>query len=211
MLGEDKIILLDIGANLGYQSLSYSKILKIKEHLCFEPFSVNYYYLEKNLSFLDNVSLFNFALGSEESEETISFPDWESNERLSNLGLMSIKGGSGLLHENISVKRLDDLNLQFGDEDIFIKIDVEGYEEEVVNGAKGFIAKHPNVILNIELNPKIELNTENFIPILDALDKQKFHIYLVKNNSLEQLSKIELLQRLSLCKEIDPIFARKQI
>ena len=208
-IGDEKIILIDVGANLGYQSLSYSKILNIKEHLCFEPFSINYYYLEKNLSFLKNVSLFNFALGSQETFETISFPSWENNDRLSNLGLMSIHGSSGILNEDILVKKLDDLNLQFDDQDIFLKIDVEGYEEEVIKGAKAFIEKHPNLILNIELNPKVLHDVQNFNVILDALDKEKFNIYVTSGNSLEQLSKSEILQRLSLGKEIDPFFSRK--
>jgi len=49
--------ILDVGANIGYQSSFYNKFFgnKIKIH-SFEPHPISYYFLEKNLSSFDNIS-----------------------------------------------------------------------------------------------------------------------------------------------------------
>ena len=89
--------ILDVGANIGYNSLFYNKFFsdKIKIH-CFEPHPVSYYFLKKNLSLFDNIRLYNFALGSENKEDYMSIPGYESH-RLSNLGTMSIGQNSNNL------------------------------------------------------------------------------------------------------------------
>ena len=82
--------ILDVGANIGYQSSFYNKFFgnKIQIH-SFEPHPINYYFLEKNLSSFDNITLYNFALGNENKEDYMSIPNNEAN-RLSSLGVMSI-------------------------------------------------------------------------------------------------------------------------
>ena len=82
--------ILDVGANIGYQSSFYNKFFgnKIKIH-CFEPHPISYYFLEKNLSSFDNIRLYNFALGNENKEDYMSIPNHEV-QRLSDLGVMSI-------------------------------------------------------------------------------------------------------------------------
>ena len=53
-------------------------------------------------------------------------------------------------NESVDVVAVDELNLEPLD---FIKIDVEGYEPEVLDGLEDTLARSPNAVLLIELNP----------------------------------------------------------
>ena len=103
--------ILDVGANIGYQSSFYNKFFgnKIKIH-SFEPHPISYYFLEKNLSSFDNIRLYNFALGNENKEDYMSIPGYESH-RLSNLGTMSIGQNSNNLKAKILIKKFDLLTI----------------------------------------------------------------------------------------------------
>jgi FkbM family methyltransferase len=215
---DDKSInIIDVGANLGYQSLAYNHFLNINKHICFEPFSTNFYYLEKNLSSVLNIEVFNFGLGEKESIETISFPAWEEdNSRLSNLGLMSIQdrssGLESLISENsekIEIKAFDDCNISFNDDEIiFIKIDVEGFEYNVLLGMKGLIANSKNIFLTIELNPWIGRgNLPQIKSILALLRENEFNSYIEKDNQMVEISDSDLMQLVE-SKTVDAFFGR---
>ncbi len=71
-------ILLDIGANFGAWTVSAKKIFKDSKIYSFEPLNYNFKILKKNLIQYENIKLFNFALGNENLEKYISFPEWET-------------------------------------------------------------------------------------------------------------------------------------
>ena len=74
--------------------------------------------------------------------EIISVPKHESH-RLTNLGIASIaKGKTNHLKEEVQVKKFDDLDVLKSEyKSIFIKIDVEGYEKQVLIGMNNFFKK----------------------------------------------------------------------
>lgn len=211
------INIIDVGANLGYQSLAYNHFLNVNKHICFEPFSTNFYYLEKNLSSVANIEVLNFGLGERESREVISFPAWEDdNSRLSNLGLMSIQDRSSsqesitsMMSEKIEIKAFDDCNISFNDDEIiFIKIDVEGFEYNVLLGMKGLIANSKNIFFTIELNPWIGGdNLPQIKSILALLGENEFNSYIVKDNQLVEISDSNLMQLVE-SKTVDAFFRR---
>lgn len=145
-----KILFIDIGADFGKYTITvgnhfkeYSSNLKI---ISFEPEVISYNLLKKNIKLnkLTNVTIFNKALSDKKAlrhfyiEETmnmlISFKIYSSK---------SIRVATQKLDNYISY-----LNTKH--DEIFIKLDVEGHEIEVLKGGIKFMQKAKKVTLLVE-------------------------------------------------------------
>ena len=167
--------ILDIGANIGNHTLYFSKILQAKQIYSFEPIKETFKKLDYNvkLNACSNVVLYNFALGSSNS--------WGSSDNVSmgNFGAQKIKYSSE--KKEFEIKTIDDLAI---DKSIdFIKIDVEGFEEEVIKGGLKTIAKNKPLIF-IEIHPKNfskmkNLFEANHYSLIDSFSEDN---YLFKAN-----------------------------
>lgn len=182
-------VFLDIGANIGQHSLYASHFCK---HVySFEPITRIYNQFTRSIFVNDilNISPYNYALGK--AKEII--PIWSTPLNMGASSLLYSKDKT--LEQNIKVLRLDDVYESLGIERVDImKIDVEGYEYNVLLGAEGLIAKFKPKIL-IEF---IEYNNEDTgkrQEIYELLKRNGYHdIYdvgseggrFVKVNSLEQ-------------------------
>jgi FkbM family methyltransferase len=186
--------ILDVGANIGYNSLFYNKFFsdKIKIH-CFEPHPVSYYFLKKNLSLFNNIKLYNFALGSEKKEDYMSIPDHESH-RLSNLGTMSIGQNSNNLKAKILIKKFDSLTISLEQfKSIYIKIDVEGYEDNVLKGMLNFLHNDINLYLKIEINKDFH-NVAKISSIINFIEKLNYKFFTIKNGKFINYNKSQIIK-----------------
>jgi FkbM family methyltransferase len=128
-------IVLDIGANVGAFSLPYSNYDCIV--YSFEPQNYCVNLLKETFKNIPNVNIFHNAVGNEEKEIEMnpSNPDKEKN-----IGGLSVgKGG-----EKVKMIKIDNLKL-FNIS--VIKIDVEGYENKVIEGAKETIINNRPFII----------------------------------------------------------------
>ena len=136
-------VFVDIGANIGQHSLYAS-------YLCgyvyaFEPIKRLYDQFCRSIfqNEILNITAYNYALGNEKKEMPIY-----SNE--ANMGGSSVlvKNNKNFF-QNIKILRLDDIYDKIGiTRANMIKIDVEGYELEVLLGAQNFIKKcQPKIIM----------------------------------------------------------------
>ena len=186
--------ILDVGANIGYVSLFYHEFFsdKIKIH-CFEPHPASYYFLKKNLSSYDNIKLYNFALGNENKEDYMSIPGYESH-RLSNLGTMSIGQNSNNLKAKILIKKFDSLSISLEQfKSIYIKIDVEGYEYNVLKGMLNFLNNNTNLYLRIEINTNFN-DVAKIISTIDFIEKLNFKFFIIRDSKLINYSKSQLIK-----------------
>ena len=186
--------ILDVGANIGYQSSFYNKFFgnKIQIH-SFEPHPIIYYFLEKNLSSFDNITLYNFALGNENKEDYMSIPNNEAN-RLSCLGLMSIGQHSNNFKTKILIKKLDLLPISFQQfKAIYIKIDVEGYEDNVLKGMSNFLNSNLHLYLKIEINRRYN-NVAKIVSTINFIEKLNFKFFIIQNGKLIHYSKSQLIK-----------------
>lgn len=92
---------------------------------------------------------------------------------------------------NIPLTTLDSFKENITENNLIIKIDVEGYEKEVIDGAKLILNKTKNVILIIEL---LEENNglsmcEQITLVLKENDFE--YIYKIKDNDLLKVSSFE--------------------
>lgn len=118
-------VIADIGANIGNHTVFFSKICRATKIYSFEPQKEMYEILQKNveLNHCVEVQLFNFALGNKKG--MLSIHDFDPTNW----------GGTSFVQDNngnIPVETFDSLNIQKVD---FMKIDVEGAEVNVLQGA----------------------------------------------------------------------------
>ena len=158
ILTVQKPVIFDIGANIGLFSLSYASLYQESEIYAFEPVPFIHNILqgniERNSEISRNISPINLGLSNQEELKYLSMPTSNQHERYKdniNIGLYSALG-EGKEKYSSSFITLDNFfesnSLSSLD---FIKIDVEGYEYNVLEGGKEILTSFKPLII-FELN-----------------------------------------------------------
>lgn len=172
-------VVLDIGANIGCTALLFAQ--QAQRVIAFEPSPSTFSLLKRNVdaSGHKNIELFNVALGRAAGRSELTFsPDNRSGAFVSDRTQASF----GHVTEAITVERLDDVvaGLALDHLDL-IKIDVEGFEKSVLEGAANTLARYrPVVVLELNhwcLNAFQRITVPDFFdflrgifPVLHAID-----------------------------------------
>ena len=140
----------DVGANIGLMSLHAAKILSDRGSvLSFEPLQSTFSILKKNIEIngFENIEAINIAIGSEGGSLNI-YENLCSSRGSSSL----IKPDQEELSHKISVMRLDEYisNNESKYSIGCIKVDVEGWELEVLKGAHGLLSSRKAPICIVE-------------------------------------------------------------
>ena len=173
---------IDIGANVGVWSYWLSKYAKQVES--FEP-NPKIFNALKNIK-IKNVNSYNIALSNKTGSVDLLIP--KGSKGFSNQGasLSSIKVQGEHKSISIEAKQLDEFN--FLDVD-FIKIDVEGHEHEVIEGARETIKKFkPTMVIEME-------EKHNQIPIeeqISSVEKMGYQCCVLINETMIQIKEIDL-------------------
>jgi FkbM family methyltransferase len=136
-------VFFDIGANVGSYTLLASGATKCKT-LCFEPSPVTFSILSQNIKLnklLTKAKAHNLAIGNE-----TGYLNFTENEDTTNHVVTDLDATPST---TIEVKKLDD----FSEESpALLKLDVEGFETEVLNGARTVLDDPKLKAIIIELN-----------------------------------------------------------
>jgi FkbM family methyltransferase len=130
---------IDVGGNIGLHTVRFSQ--KFQQVHSFEPTTVNFECLQKNTESLDNVVLHRCGLGEKETVLSIKLPQDSNN--CGNFSIVDFDSTINTIEETISVVTLDSQNLAPD----LIKIDVQGFDYNVLVGAAGTIRAHKPVII----------------------------------------------------------------
>jgi len=138
---EDGIVL-DIGANIGQTALWIANCLKKKnvKIIAFEPYPSTYAKLERNVSLNKfSIRLENMALGNKD-DKIVMVQECSTNSG----GASAYNPNMNSLCHPVEVvqTRLDTYLANSNDRVTLIKIDVEGYECQVLQGAEETIKRH---------------------------------------------------------------------
>jgi FkbM family methyltransferase len=158
-------VVLDIGANIGLTAILFSTLAH--KVVAFEPSPSTYKILCDNLARAGagNVEAINLGLGKRAESLTITFA---KNNRSGGYVSDKIKPEAGHHTEQIQIDTLDNYSIGRSTQASFLKIDVEGFEQNVIEGGREFIHNNnPTVIM--EMN-HFCLNVLQRVTIPDFLD-----------------------------------------
>ena len=186
---------IDVGVYRGVYSYKLSQYFKMVHS--FEPNPLLYPYIENNLQkIIKNIKLYNLALSNINGNTELKLPIrsksiFKSNiEELFKLGAASIHPDNKLENfKKVSVKMQKLDNIKINNEIGFIKIDVEGHEENVILGSSQTIKRNKPVML-IEIE---ERHTQK--PIINTINLIKeygYNAYILRenNNDLIDITKV---------------------
>jgi len=170
-LGVNKGIILDIGANIGLHSLYLSHAFSQAKIFSFEasPRVFKDLNLNKSLNGCANLEVLNLALGDRPGEMSFYEP---SGKKIENRGLGSFN------HDNVpadfsevvlqiaTVDSVIEERLEPDEKVTMIKIDVQGHEGPVLQGAITCLTEHRPVVF-------MELEMENFKEPMKVLEDFK--------------------------------------
>ncbi len=147
------MVFIDVGANLGIYTLFASRLVgEGGVVLALEPSQRDFNYLKANVALnrMTNVRLLRLGVSNVSAERDLLIAE-EAHSGHNTLGSFAYEGVEGRGTERVRVETLDDLVQR---EDLkrvdAIKIDVEGHELAVLEGAKATLLKfHPTLLVEI--------------------------------------------------------------
>lgn len=183
-------VFIDIGANIGWYTIQASKWVGEKGIvMAFEPRPSTFQYLLKSVqeNALRNVRLFNIALSNASGRGNLMKVDGQRNTGGSYLGT-----GKGV---EVPLKTLDELTEDLDRLDM-IKMDVEGWEPMVIEGAKKTIEKYkPIIVSEISsefLSERASLSASTFIQSVNALGYRCYDIETMNEIVISLKEKLQI-------------------
>jgi len=174
-------LIFDVGANVGNKSNIFSKLAN--KVLAFEPSSTISSILKHRYKH-SNVEVFNCALGS--ANTTSDFFEVEGNEYYSSLSKKHIETTVTernvtnidlIKNKEVIVEKIENFIKKYGIP-IYIKIDVEGYEYEVIQGLETAVP-----LISFEANlPEFCQESVNCISYLSSISSDKYMFNFTTDN-----------------------------
>ena len=167
---------IDCGAHIGWHTIFFSKIFK--KVCAFEPQEVLYDKIVNNvnINLLNNCFVYKKAVANVTGKcIALDNPEWyRVDEKILNYGAVVGREERGLLSVDTTTVALDDLfhNKNINEKVDLIKIDVQGMECEVIEGAK-------NIIFKCQPFMFIEIESENNLIKIKEMLKNFYIIYKV--------------------------------
>tara|TARA_B110000495_G_C22842028_1_gene491070 strand:+ start:56 stop:886 length:831 start_codon:yes stop_codon:yes gene_type:complete len=170
-------VFFDVGAHTGVYTIVGNINNKINKIISIEPFYLNFCRLLSNLK-LNNIAINNsFMAAASENEGNCKFKVPTNLDYHSAGGKISDNG-------NLSVPKVKIDNFKLESKILGIKIDTEGHEIEVLNGAQNSIKKDkPDIIF--------EINKNSFNKCLKLLKKFDYNFYFI-DELKNELIKIDM-------------------
>lgn len=197
-------MVLDVGANSGQFAQQLRSIGYTGRILSFEPMSAAFKLLQKNAKDDPTWEVFNYAIGDAEEKREIHISRNSYSSSILNMlpsHLKSAPNSKYFSKELIDIKTFDSLfsDLCKTDNNVYVKIDTQGYENKVIQGAETLLACIDTVQLEMSLIPLYE-GEFLFIEMCSLMSKKGYTLIALENGFSDPASG-QLLQ-------VDGIFHR---
>lgn len=142
------VLVFDVGANVGESTASYLAAFPAAEVYCFEPVASTFATLESRFASEGRVHCRRLAFGESKASRTISVG---ADSSLASLSPSSaVPEGAGR-SEVVAVNTIDEFAAAEGLDRIgFLKIDTEGHDLSVLEGAKGMLDRQAIDLIEVE-------------------------------------------------------------
>lgn len=180
---EENVVVVDVGANIGYYALQPPAILGNQANvIAIEPVPENISSLEKNIAlneYENQITVAQAVVGAEEDTVSMTLTD-SSNLHTAKPKAIEYYNHKGLAANKITVDErpltaiLEDYNIDPVDVDV-LRFDVQGYGLKVLQGARSLFNADSTLLLNIEIHPSF-LSDEEVEEIIGILDDKSLQI-----------------------------------
>ncbi len=173
-------VVVDVGANVGYYTVLAGLLVGDTGRVyAFEPDPQNFELLRRNVALngLHNVILENKAASNEAGQLSLYLDE-------ENKGDHRIYQPEGEQRRSIDVEavRLDDYFEGVEDSVDFVKIDTQGAEFAILEGALGILARSPGLVMAVEYSPEglagFGASGGDLVDLLETLDLEMFDLGL---------------------------------
>jgi FkbM family methyltransferase len=171
---------LDVGANAGQYSQGLRKAGYKGRIISFEPASLPYQDLVKRASHDKNWQTFSYALGEADGYSSIHISRHSPSSSIlpmTSLHLDASPGSEYLGEERIEVKTLDSIynSLGIAGENVFLKVDTQGYEKKVLMGASESLSSIKGIQLELSAHELYE-GEEIYFSICRFAEERNFRL-----------------------------------
>ena len=149
-------IIFDVGAHVGETAIALALEFPRASIHAFEPVSAIFNHLKKNCRRYPNVMCHNVALGAQAETRSIILHSPEISCTMNQMSRLATESTPAMLRETVRIMRLDDVCREHGIHRIaFLKVDVEGFELEVLRGASAMLksGQIQSVIAEVTFTP----------------------------------------------------------
>ena len=192
--GLDVKIIIDIGSNKGQFILLTEKLLNCKKIYSFEPIKELIEKQKKFFSYRDNINFYNFALGQKTEKKKFFLTKRKDSSSFLKIN-ENINNADYLIENeiNVNIHCLDNIiNNQDLSDTTLVKIDVQGYELEVLKGSLGILKKIKFILIEIS-EKEIYKNQALSSDIINFLKQKNFSI--LRENKSTKIKKTNLIQK----------------
>jgi len=198
-------VLFDIGANTGQYSSKLRNLGYKNKIISFEPLTKVFEILEKTAIKDGNWIVNNYALGDEDGEGIINISGRSDNSSILDMTSNYMESTPTLKYvdqQKIVLRKLDSIFNSFvkPEDKVMIKIDTQGYEKNVIDGAIESLSRVSIIQLEMSIVPLYK-NEMLFLEMIKYIEEKGFQLYSLENGHYNRNTG-QLLQ-------VDGIFVNK--
>lgn len=179
---------LDIGANIGFYSVQLAEQTGAGGKVyCFEPDAVNFKHLQKETKSFKQIELFQKAVAAENGKLTLYTSD------LLNIDHRTYEPESYSGKYDVEKISIDSF-IQNKFKVDFIKMDIQGFEMDALNGMQETLKANNDLVMLTEFWPYgLQQAGSSAVAVFDFFTKLDFKVYQLIKNKLQQLTRDEVL------------------
>lgn len=178
--------LLDVGAYYGLYAIKMRELGFQGDIISFEPLSKTYNILRQNTKKYKNWEAINIALGNKDEEAFINIAgNAAGSSSLLEMLPAHLNADPESLYvgrEKVNVRKLDSIIHEYykKEDAIYLKVDTQGFEKQVLEGAAESLSKIKGIQLEMSLIPLY--NEEMLLcEMIDFLKSKGFKLYSLEN------------------------------